>query len=683
MNELHRIALAFVATWSVLLPVQAGHPNRPDNIPPEGARLFFVKDDSGAVAAVENPPGASENIFVIGWAFDPSDPTSGFVPYSPTYTLRDQFVPPTSAIFAYNTSKLVFDKLNTTQLEQAPVAFGPRQIALFDFSSAQITDSAIGSLTVLDLANAEVTDTQAYGELAMRAFGTLQLRNVTPIVIDSVGVRPGASLIATRGETIVQTSTLLGVTLRDRALVNLTDSRVPGVVLLDTVVPGSESVPLARLSNTDVGKLEVRGGLALVTGGNVLGLVEVFGVARPGDRDGTAGSASITEATLHAPVTVFGSGSLSLTGGSVTGDLSVGDATDGASVLRVFGTTVLGDARAVGRGKLDLRNMQVFGTGTGTALLARGQASVAVSGVSTIQGDVIAADDSTLSLEFVDAIEGGLFLDGNVTLELSRTAVADVGAFGNSTLRFSGGNALAVTVNDGTVSLEDVAVTGRIGVGGKGHLTFAGTSSTGRDIANFATSEGRVSILGGTLGGSLIGTGTSITEMRGGTVAGFALFTEGATFLYSGGTIGNFGMRLARAFAAPSAADMDPALEESVDATLRSDEEEDGFTPLAGFTLLGDAQMKVFGLGMSAMLLDPSLVLDGMEFSVYQLSGSLLDGTPLNDVRLYTQNFAGARFELIESSVPAPDVVVLMGVGLLACVRLRRAPRVRELGQTV
>jgi hypothetical protein len=287
---------------------------------------------------------------------------------------------------------------------------------------------------------------------------------------------------------------------------------------------------------------------------------------------------------------------------------------------------------------------------------------------------VVAADNATLMLRSVDAIEGGLFLAGNVHADLASIAIRDVAAFENASIEFNGGSANNVLVQDGTVNLFDVAVRDRASVGGVGHLGVGAGTRIGGDLANFGNERGRLVISGGSVAGNLQGTGTSITEMRGGAVAGFALFTEGATFLYSGGTIGNFGVPFART----SARLLDDAGSDDGDAFLRlaaaatgEDEDEDGFSPLAGFTLLGDAQMKLFGTGLGATLVDAAFVHDGLEFSAWDLRGRLLDGTPL-DMRIYTANGGAARFDLVQAGVPAPDIVTMLGAGLFACLALRR-----------
>ncbi len=95
---------------------------------------------------------------------------------------------------------------------------------------------------------------------------------------------------------------------------------------------------------------------------------------------------------------------------------------------------------------------------------------------------------------------------------------------------------------------------------------------------------------------------------------------------------------------------------------------ENGFSPLAGVSLLVDAHMKLFGTGPGATLMAAHFLHDGLDFGVYQPHGRLLYGTLLDAQLIYTRIFGGARFKLVAAAVPAPDTPVLAAVGLLACI---------------
>ena len=78
--------------------------------------------------------------------------------------------------------------------------------------------------------------------------------------------------------------------------------------------------------------------------------------------------------------------------------------------------------------------------------------------------------------------------------------------------------------------------------------------------------------------------------------------------------------------------------------------------------------LNIFGRGLVASLRDPNQ--NGGQFSLYALSGKLLDGSVLSNKDLYIQNGGNARFTL--NNVPAPSSLLVGCVGVLPLLVLRR-----------
>jgi hypothetical protein len=108
------------------------------------------------------------------------------------------------------------------------------------------------------------------------------------------------------------------------------------------------------------------------------------------------------------------------------------------------------------------------------------------------------------------------FAEESATLSLSHTSVRHVGAFADSTLNVGLTSALSVTVDRGTVNLEGASIADRIDVFGKGRLLFGGGSTVEGSITNLGDPTGLVRIDSGSVGGDLVGLGSSITAMSGG-----------------------------------------------------------------------------------------------------------------------------------------------------------------------
>ena len=92
---------------------------------------------------------------------------------------------------------------------------------------------------------------------------------------------------------------------------------------------------------------------------------------------------------------------------------------------------------------------------------------------------------------------------------------------------------------------------------------------------------------------------------------------------------------------------------------------------------LGSGVLNIFGHNLVAPLMDPNYTFLGTNYSLYYLSGTLLDGTVLTNKNLYIQNGTGAGFTLTNlgnNAVPEPGSLALLvgGVGVLPLLALRR-----------
>lgn len=223
---------------------------------------------------------------------------------------------------------------------------------------------------------------------------------------------------------------------------------------------------------------------------------------------------------------------------TIKGNVTVGDSEAPASV-RIANSEVFGNVQAVGRGILSINGFGGIGT-SGTAVKGSGSGggSVTIANGSQISGDVFAVGQSAVAIVNVKTIDGDAFADDSALLSLTNTSARNVGAFTNSTLSMVRAGADNVLVNGGTAHLAGATIANEIDVFGKGRLSFDDGSTVGDSIINFGDSTGLVQISSGSVGGDLMGFGSSITAMSGGHVEGSPVFRDQATFLYSGGTFG-------------------------------------------------------------------------------------------------------------------------------------------------
>ncbi len=671
-------AALLATTFSV---AYAEHSGRPANLPPVLPNtLFLYLDDDGVPIASEAGSGntvATLNVF--GWGFDPEDPNSPFEASSPAFTSDDPQLgyDTRTQVYAYNGSILTLSNVNKHTLEDlnANLKVGPSYVVLYDQSQLAMTNSVIGNLQLYDQSSANLTNTKFIDSsdgVEMNSSGMLNLTGIT--TLEQVGFDGSLpTVIANKGTTLVDSSSLDEVSGRGDATVTIRNSTVRSNVLTNGDTAGS---PTVNIENSTVGKISAERGSLSMDGGRVNGIVSAI----------ITGSVNIKNATVVGSVIALGNttghASVFLNDATVEGDLlaSSMDATVSTttSSVTVSGGVVKGTVVASGFGEINVLGAESVGTGSGKAVEASGSASLAIGEVTTIKGSVLASGFSTLILDNIGAINGDfiasnegplqvtnlttiggeLNVAGDAKLALANTTIASGAVvLDNGSLDLIATSSLYAFVENGTLRLTNAQVEQSIAAHGKSHLTFAGTSRTGGTLLNVGNEEGLVSVTGGEVAGNLAGFGNSITSMSGGHVVGFPVFQGAATFLYSGGTFDFFGMPQV---AEDGSLGLGAGSEEGAEGNLPE------LLPLPGFAAMGDAEIQFIGHDLQSTLVDPNFTYGESSYSVYQLTGRLADGTPVDGGLVYTENLFGARFLLIEAPVPEPSALALVLLALLA-----------------
>lgn len=158
-----------------------------------------------------------------------------------------------------------------------------------------------------------------------------------------------------------------------------------------------------------------------------------------------------------------------------------------------------------------------------------------------------------------------------------------------------------------------------------------------------------MSLSGGSVGYFLDARGSSTMNMSGGNVGGSLFAADFSTMNVSGGSGGN------NLYAADSS---------RVNVS--------GGMVASDLYAFGSSSLNFFGRGLMAPLINPN----AFGFSLYSLSGTLLDGTVWTNKNLLIQNGIGARFTL--NNVPEPGVLGLLTGGIVSgMMLLRRRKSVR------
>lgn len=643
------------------LAAMAEHPGRPANLPPLGsAHLYFVRDDSGAIHAAERGVPFSVNILVFGWSFDPNVPDSPFVSSGPAYTLTDSGLDGSLWWYGYQLTQFTFDRVNVEYLKQNPNApIGPERLALFDFSKLKVTDSILKSqiISASDYSDVEISNSQIAGSLQMRSVGTMKLTGVTRF--GRFFENTGLGVLAARGTTEIASSELDSILAIGTGTVTVSNSTIRGDVSTGRGELHDRFEPSVTLANTPVDKLTAGMGYIQMAGGRVRGVVQATGAAedplRPGkiSLDGVPVGGSVLASTF---------GRIHISGGSIAGSVTVGDASGAAADISIYSADVAGKLQALGSGTLGVALFQSIG-----AVQASGNSRVELGSGGTIRGSVQATGTSQVKVTLVERIDGEAIANqgARLTLDLNSTnTVGAVWSFGDAKLAMSGGRTSGVVASGGDVELRGVEVMGEITVAGKSNLSFSFSKAAG-SITNFGDGTGLVQIDSGTVGGDLVGLGRSVTAMRSGYVDGMPIFGDQATFLYSGGF---FAMH----DHSPPPPDQpeDRAPRPGADGAATPDL----LSTSTGFIAQGDATIQFIGFGLQSTLVDADVLKNGIHYSVYQLTGALADHSRIDGGLVFVQNAVGtARFMLVEAPPPVPEpsaaAMLLLGLSCLGWMR--------------
>ena len=178
-------------------------------------------------------------------------------------------------------------------------------------------------------------------------------------------------------------------------------------------------------------------------------------------------------------------------------------------------------------------------------------------------------------------------------------------------------NATEATV----VNLSAGSIGGRVTAFDDSVINISGNASLSRNLT--ALNDSTINLRGGAVARNLQGFNNGTVNMSGGAVLGQAVFRDDSIFNFSGGTIG------------PSTTGLASGVDNSHTARLIA---------------YNAATLNIVGNNLAAMLID-STYQDGL-YSVYQLAGTLADGTSINGTYFFLENGTGANFQLL----PPPNL---------------------------
>ena len=208
-------------------------------------------------------------------------------------------------------------------------------------------------------------------------------------------------------------------------------------------------------------------------------------------------------------------------------------------------------------------------------------------------------------------------------------------------------------------------------------------ASVGSVVSAYDSSK--VNISGGSVGAGLYATSSSTVNIRGGSIR-YRLEARGSSKVnISGGSIGDTLHAYDYSIVTMSGGSSGHSLNAHDSSRLTMSggsiigglfASSFGTVDLSGGSVSGElvirdsGALNIFGRGLVALLVDPNYF---GSYSLYSLSGKLLDGTVLTNKDLYIQNGTDARFTLTEV-VPEPgSLALLVGcIGVLPLLVLRR-----------
>lgn len=294
---------------------------------------------------------------------------------------------------------------------------------------------------------------------------------------------------------------------------------------------------------------------------------------------------------------------------------SASDVTGGDdSHLTMSGGTVGGDLSMSGGSNMDMSGGLVQG-----AALTQGSAYLGLTG-GTINGRVESANTHPEfgGLDISGGIIGGDLISNGVFDTLKGTAVVNGNAIcrGTSTLYIAGGTVHqhAVGQGTGTLNISSGAVALDVEAQSNSTVNLAG-GSVGNDLIGRQT--GKVNMFDGIVQGDFLGFDNSVITKTGGCVFGQIKGVGACTMNISGGPCASGSRRRSAAGTQASS-----------------------FNVVA----LDSATLKFIGTDLSAALVDPN---DQGVYSLYQLTGTLADGTFVSGEQFRVQNGSGAQYKLI------------------------------------
>jgi hypothetical protein len=270
----------------------------------------------------------------------------------------------------------------------------------------------------------------------------------------------------------------------------------------------------------------------------------------------------------------------------------------------------------------------------------------------------------------VESIAGNIFVEESAKLVLNGNTVVFSNVQSSGDAFLTGASVQNVTsIFEGFVSFDGVQVRGSAN-GTSGGRIQMNSGTVDHDLAAFAAGE--VNLSGGNVGGNLVAAGSGIVNMFGGHVAGRALVDQNSTLNYFGGTIDG---EIFQPPPPPEGGDDGSAGASIVSELLNAGSASGGLDPLSGKIIASNGSIvNIYGTGLATLLVDPNFVdpETGNIFSVYELTGTLADGSPLAGQLMFLQNDTDTTINLLPPPVPEPTTIVLALLGAAGVAGNRR-----------